>query len=88
MTVQEARIIVEGFLGDDETINEAICVATESMEKQIPKKPTHMIDCRRSTRQTLDFDRIYQCSNCHAIVKEEWNYCTLCGQRLYRRMNK
>mgnify|MGYP003538795055 FL=1 len=34
MTVQEARIIVEGFLGSDETINEAIHIATKCMEKQ------------------------------------------------------
>lgn len=63
-------------------IRETLEFSLIAVEMQIPKKPTHMVDCRRSTIQTLDFDRIYQCSNCHAIVKEEWNYCTLCGQKL------
>ena len=86
MTVQEAiKDLKERRDSVSYTCGLAIDIAIESMEKQIPKKPMHTVDvdCRRSTRQTLDFDRIYQCRNCHAIVKEEWNYCTLCGQRLY-----
>lgn len=33
MTVQEARIIVEGFLGSDETINEAIGMSIQALEE-------------------------------------------------------
>ena len=73
MTVQEAKIIVEGFLGDDETINEAIDMATESMEKQVAKKPI------------LWQGKKHLCPNCHRdVVQTEALdvHCKYCGQAL------
>lgn len=36
MTDNEARIIIEGYLGDDETINEAIEIAGKALEEIQP----------------------------------------------------
>lgn len=71
MTVQEARIIVEGFLGNDETINEAIRIATESMEKQVAKKPILV--------KKEDF-KYYKCPSCGNPTLRP--YCGDCGQKI------
>ena len=54
----------------------------EAMEKQVAKKPTHHTETHPISSTTVNFEKIYQCENCHSIVKEEWNFCTLCGQAL------
>lgn len=57
MTVQEARIIVEGFLGSDETINEAIHIATKCMEKQKSRREWY----QRGYQDGLNADKWIPC---------------------------
>lgn len=91
MTVQEAieyvvKEFCEGCKGSDEPQGDCkycgLKVAIESMEKQIPKKPTHKTESHPISPTTVNFETVYQCRNCHSIVKEEWNFCTLCGQAI------
>lgn len=54
----------------------------EAREKQVAKKPTHHMETHPISPTTVNFETVYQCRNCHSIVKEEWNFCTLCGTKV------
>lgn len=82
MTENEAKIIIEGFLGDDEVINEALEMAVKALEefkalkeKSVAKKPRF-------------YAHNYYCTECGNLVGNnefEWQrflYCDKCGQKL------
>lgn len=64
------------------TVEELKETLEEALEKQILKKPTHKTESHPISPTTVNFETVYQCRNCHSIVKGEWNFCTLCGQAI------
>lgn len=93
MTIQEAKKEIQenGInLGAGDFIElEALKVAADALEKQIPKKPTY-VDTRfrnhgRYVRDGGSLDKCYKCPNCtshifHVFDSEK--YCNKCGQAL------
>ena len=75
MKAQEAKVIIEGFLGDDETINEAIEMAAKALDKQEAKKI-----------REIHLDEYY-CPACGSendcdMGLVEHKFCPECGQAL------
>ncbi len=90
MTVKEAiyRIIKHNAIHRRKErnailITEALNMAVEALEKQIPKKPDISGDsCDKDGNLIYD---TYDCPNCHTsyeIEYEKYNYCPSCGQAL------
>ena len=63
--------------------NEALKMAINALEKQIPKKPT-LIDYEKymdTVKNALFLKGAYWCPNCNHVVKCG-TYCSDCGQKL------
>ena len=74
MTESEAKVILESeykFHGECSVFGEALTIAINALEKQIPKKP-----------KTDDRYVMYICPCCNDFVKVSHNYCPNCGQKL------
>ena len=62
---------------------QALVMAINALEKQIPKKPTP-IDCEKymdTVKNALFLKGAYWCPNCNHVVKCG-TYCSDCGQKL------
>ena len=74
MTKSEAKVILESeykFHGECSVFGEALTIAINALEKQIPKKP-----------KTDDRYVMYICPCCNDFIKVNHNYCTNCGQAI------
>ena len=74
MTESEAKVILESeykFHGECSVFGEALTIAINALEKQIPKKP-----------KTDDRYVMYICPCCNDFIKVSHNCCQNCGQRL------
>lgn len=75
MTESEAKVILESeykFHGECSVFGEALTMAINALEKQIPKKP-----------KTDDRYVMYICPCCNDFIKVSHNCCQNCGQKLY-----
>lgn len=65
------------FNSDNSPLTRALDMATEALEKQVPKKPTEMEE------QNFRYITKYECPNCHKGFTGSFaNYCYHCGQKL------
>ena len=74
MTESEAKVILESeykFHGECSVFGEALTIAINTLEKQIPKKP-----------KTDDRYVMYICPCCNDFVKVSHNCCQNCGQAI------
>ena len=74
MTDSEAKVILESeykFHGECSVFGEALTIAINALEKQIPKKP-----------KTDDRYVMYICPCCNDFIKVSHNCCQNCGQKL------
>ena len=74
MTESEAKVILESeykFHGECSVFGEALTMAINALEKQIPKKP-----------KTDDRYVMYICPCCNDFIKVSHNCCQNCGQKL------
>ena len=74
MTESEAKVILESeykFHGECSVFGEALTIAINALEKQIPKKP-----------KTDDRYVMYICPCCNDFIKVSHNCCQNCGQKL------
>ncbi len=62
-------------------ITEALNMAVDALEKQIPKKP---IKCcpLNDQNEMLDENEYYKCPACGLKFRKTYEYCHYCGQRL------
>lgn len=79
MTYEETRYLIANtpYLGgsEQEKVEEAILMAIEALEKQIPKKPTHIyMRCGMTVEGC--------CKRCDASVEPHMAFCNRCGQAL------
>ena len=99
MTPKEAIYWIENLNlrhSDHKELVEAVNLAFEALEKQIPKKPKIYTDTRNymdmygNVTDSYDVD-VYECPNCGAYITERYkddthelvpNYCNNCGQCL------
>ena len=87
MTENEAKVILESeykFHGECSVFGEALEIAIQALEKQIPKKPIEYED------------KFYACPICKNVLLHKWKkyntelmdksnglpYCLCCGQKL------
>ena len=73
MTESEAKVILESeykFHGECSVFGEALTMAINALEKQIPKKP-----------KTDDRYVMYICPCCNDFIKVSHNCCQNCGQK-------
>lgn len=67
-------------------ITEALNMAINSLEKQIPKKPNGIYDENESqkNKKTFHYEQVLigQCPKCSQEVQEGMNFCMNCGQAL------
>lgn len=83
MTVQEAKEILEALFsestGEDypytDKFGNALRMAIESMEKQIPKKPN-------VCKNLMTKGSVRVCPSCSTIIENTDSYCYECGQKL------
>ena len=74
MTESEAKVILESeykFHGECSVFGEALEIAINALEKQIPKKP-----------KTDDRYVMYICPCCNDFIKVSHNCCQNCGQAI------
>ena len=74
MTENEAKVILESeykFHGECSVFGEALTMAINTLEKQIPKKP-----------KTDDRYVMYICPCCNDFIKVSHNCCQNCGQAI------
>ena len=74
MTESEAKVILESeykFHGECSVFGEALTMAINALEKQIPKKP-----------KTDDRYVMYICPCCNDFIKVSHNCCQNCGQAI------
>lgn len=74
MTESEAKVILESeykFHGECSVFGEALTMAINALEKQMPKKP-----------KTDDRYVMYICPCCNDFIKVSHNCCQNCGQKL------
>ena len=74
MTESEAKVILESeykFHGECSVFGEALTMAINALEKQIPKKP-----------KTDDRYVMYICPCCNDFIKVSYNCCQNCGQAI------
>ena len=74
MTESEAKVILESeykFHGECSVFGEALTIAINALEKQIPKKP-----------KTDDRYVMYICPCCNDFIKVSHNCCQNCGQAI------
>ena len=74
MTESEAKVVLESeykFHGECSVFGEALTMAINALEKQIPKKP-----------KTDDRYVMYICPCCNDFIKVSHNCCQNCGQKL------
>ena len=74
MTDSEAKVILESeykFHGECSVFGEALTIAINALEKQIPKKP-----------KTDDRYVMYICPCCNDFIKVSHNCCQNCGQAI------
>ena len=74
MTESEAKAILESeykFHGECSVFGEALTIAINALEKQIPKKP-----------KTDDRYVMYICPCCNDFIKVSHNCCQNCGQAI------
>ena len=92
MTEQQAKIQIESIPSKiweqlSPSDNEAIEIAIEALEKQIPKRPNKAIDSSWGTAKEVD-----ECPACGYILtethfinpddKEKTTFCEVCGQKI------
>ena len=80
MTVQEARIIVEGFLGSDEKINEALEKAIESIEELEQYRALGTVEELKEAREKQIPKKPIIDKEMKAIEVHYWN-CPSCKTR-------
>ena len=86
MTENEASIILKAEIvhhPECSIFAEALGLAIQALEKQIPKKPTP-IDYEKymdTVKNALFLKGSYWCPNCNHVVKCG-TYCSDCGQKL------
>lgn len=80
--VQELSDFAVGI--NQEVSNIALGLAIQALEKQIPKKPTIIIDYKKYTnivKNAFFLKGAYWCPNCKCVIKCG-TFCKNCGQRL------
>lgn len=93
MTNEEAKRKIENqklqFLEeyiDYGGISEAYDMAIQSLEKQIPKKPTpHKVDVEEIKIGGTFWGKgttVYRCPNCDRLITRAYKHCMNCGQAL------
>jgi hypothetical protein len=65
-----------GFSKSETPNSEALVMAIEAIEKQIPRKPKHILMCEAS----LEYG--YVCGECEFTVFKHNRYCNWCGQKI------
>lgn len=86
MTYKEARkeIIEDGInLGAGDFVSlEALKVAAEALEKQIPQEPTLTADGYFNGQPIYDIWTCPNCSKCYEVEYEIYKHCPECGQAI------
>ena len=86
MTESEAKVILESeykFHGECSVFGEALTIAINALEKQIPKKP-EPINYKKymdSVKNANFLRGAYWCPGCKHVIRSG-DYCEDCGQKL------
>ena len=86
MNIKKAIQTIESYVGypypgEEGLRNEALTIAFEAMEKQIPMKP-RVKRMPMSMCLSIEEARFYKvCGNCRELVTDE-NHCPECGQKI------
>ena len=74
--IKELNEIAFNLFNDENTKNErheeALNIAMDSLEKQIPKVPEWV----------GKFIGVYHCPKCGCVISAKQNYCDICGQKI------
>lgn len=79
MTPHEAISQLEEINREPHCYSEAVEMAIEALEKQIPKKT-------KQFEMGLDGKIIIPCGNCESTLDGDWDYCPFCGQNILWRV--
>ena len=62
---------------------EAIELAVEALEKQIPKKPTKTkIATLNKSPEAISWEQIHCCPRCESNLAPQYKYCPQCGLKI------
>ena len=87
MTYEEAlKLLKMEMLGDSEQMECAKQIAVETLEKQLPKKPTpHIVKVERLKIGNARWGKgttVYKCPCCNNFISRLYDYCFKCGQAI------
>ena len=87
MTESEAKVILESeykFHGECSVFGEALTMAINALEKQIPKKPEYEADGYADGELVYDYAKCPICGHDFEYGINDWGceYCSDCGQKL------
>lgn len=87
--IEHHREILKNTFDDDYYIIKALEIATNALEKAIPKKPISDWDCGCSVVRCPSCNSLLYCSDWTIEIKRRYHqqYCLDCGQRLTKPMN-
>lgn len=69
-------LLLQNIIDDTSLLYEALEVAKDCIEKQIPEEPI---------KNAYDDNNFYMCPSCNSFVNPNINYCLECGKKLERR---
>lgn len=79
---REKELLKEMFNIESNGYSEALEIAIEALEKQMPKKPRENYNWGDFTQEEKLENYEWFCNNCDTHVEEGENYCPDCGQKL------